>query len=157
MLCHYANTLWCCLWGFRDTTCVPLAFAYFTMWILGYWLISHIEANIVAMLLHGVCIYLCTYCLFNSQVLKNYSNAPAAQPQLRRGKMQPIFTTPPALIAFNAIKSNTMTPYNNFTVQKIAFLRAIDCYLLVAHKTSIIAVSIMVILLYNWWPLISHY
>jgi len=77
--------------------------------------------------------------------------------QLRRGKTQPIFTTPPALIAFNAIKSNTMTPYHNFTVQKIAFLRAIDCYLLVAHKIGIIAVSIMVILLYNWWPLISRY
>jgi len=27
----------------------------------------------------------------------------------------------------------------------------------VAHKTDIIAVSIMVILLYNWWPLISRF
>jgi len=36
-------------------------------------------------------------------------------------------------------------------------LLAIDCYLLVAHKIDIIAVSIILILLYNWWPLISHY
>ena len=98
------------------------------------------------------------YCLFNSRGVEYYSTHRRRRPNSSEEKRnQYLLLHQHVLIAFNAIKSNTMTPYHNFTVQKIAFLRAIDCYLLVAHKTGIIAVSIMVILLYNWWPLISRY
>jgi len=70
--------------------------------------------------------------------------------QLRRGKMHSIFTTPPA-------RTEATHANQSFYGLKNNLLLAIDCYLLVAHKIGIIAVSIMVILLYNWWPLISHY